>query len=179
MARAAGLAVVSMLVGLAGCGTDESSSAVEQDEAALNLSPEVNQQLAQLRRLIAPFHDLETAQEAGWNVRLTECLELPGVGGMGIHYANPAFIDAEAVLLEPELLVYEPMKNGKLRLVAVEFIIPFSEVPADADPPTLLGQEFHPVPDAGIWGLHMWVFRHNPSGMFADWNPKVSCEFAE
>lgn len=48
-----------------------------------------------------------------------------------------------------------------------------------ADPPVLMGHEFHPVPAAGIWGLHAWVWKHNPDGMFADWNPEVSCEFAD
>ena len=37
---------------------------------------------------------------------------------------------------------------------------------------------FEPVPSAGVWGLHAWVGRHNPEGMFTAWNPLVSCEFA-
>jgi hypothetical protein len=26
--------------------------------------------------------------------------------------------------------------------------------------------------------LHVWHFRENPSGVFADWNPRVSCQYA-
>ncbi len=166
------------LVVLTSCGPEDPSAAVSEQEAELNLSPEVNQELAQLRRLIAPFHDLERAQEAGWTLQLTPCLESPGEGAMGFHYGNPAFIDAEVALLEPELLVYEPQKNGKLRLVAVEYIIPFTLLPPESDPPVLLGQELHRNFAAELWALHVWVGRHNPSGIFADWNPKVSCEFA-
>lgn len=29
------------------------------------------------------------------------------------------------------------------------------------------------------WLLHVWVWKHNPNGMFEDWNPNVSCEHAD
>ncbi len=137
-------------------------------------------EIAQLRRVVAPFHDFEAAVAAGWSVQFTPCLEAPGLGGMGFHYANPAFVgDGGAVeLLQPELLLYEPEKNGKLRFVGVEYIVPFADHPATEAPPTLLGQEFDLVPDAGLWGLHIYVGRHNSSGIFFAWNPKVSCEHA-
>ena len=143
------------------------------------LSADQNAQLAQLRRFIAPFHQLDRAMAAGYNVEVTPCLELPGEGGMGFHYGNPDFINnAVANLLEPELLLYEPQKNGRMRLVGVEYIIPFTELPATAPAPTLLGQTFHQDPVVPIWALHVWVGTHNPSGLFADWNPTVSCQFA-
>jgi hypothetical protein len=137
-------------------------------------------QIAQLRRLVAPFHDFNTAVAAGWAVQITPCLEEPGLGGMGFHYGNPAFIgDGGTVnLLQPELLLYEPEKNGKLRFMGVEYIVPFTDRPTTAAPPTLLGQEFAQVPEFGVWGLHIWVGRENPSGIFAPWNPKVNCENA-
>jgi hypothetical protein len=168
----------AVLAVLTSCVPEDPSAAVSEQDAGLNLSPEVNQELAELRSLVAPFHDFEQAQEAGWTVQLTPCLESPGEGAMGFHYGNPAFIDAEVAVLEPELLVYEPQKSGKLRLVAVEYIIPFTLLSPDSDPPTLLGQEFHQNFEAGLWALHVWIGRHNPAGLFADWNLKVSCEFA-
>jgi hypothetical protein len=60
----------------------------------------------------------------------------------------------------------------------VEYIVPFTDRPASATPPTLLGQEFAQVPEFGLWGLHIYVGRENPSGIFAPWNPKVSCQYA-
>lgn len=30
-----------------------------------------------------------------------------------------------------------------------------------------------------IFKLHIWLWQNNPSGTFADWNPKVSCKNAE
>jgi hypothetical protein len=142
------------------------------------LSADVHKDLAALRQLTAPFHNIDKAIAAGWSAQITDCLELPGVGGMGYHYANTALIDGEVNVLEPELLVYEPQKNGGLRLVAVEYIVPFSIRPATAEPPTLFGVPFDAVPDAQLWGLHAWVWRENPSGIFFAWNPKVSCDFA-
>ena len=29
------------------------------------------------------------------------------------------------------------------------------------------------LPD--FYELHAWIWKHNPSGMFEDWNPTVSC----
>lgn len=160
---------------LSSCGGVEPEAAT--DEAGL--SAEVNQDLAQLRRLLAPFHQLERAQEAGWAVPVTGCLANPAEGAMGFHWGNPAFIEDPAVaVLEPELLLYEPQKNGKSRLVGVEYIVPFTLLPPESEPPMLFGQPFHQNTQAELWALHVWVGRHNPSGLFADWNPKVSCEFA-
>jgi hypothetical protein len=115
---------------------------------------------------------------AGWDTPITPCLAYPPEGAMGYHYANLALMDDQVELLEPETLIYEPQRNGKLRLVGVEYIVPFTAVPADADPPQLLGMDFDANAAVGIWARHVWVWRHNPSGIFADWNPKVTCDWA-
>jgi hypothetical protein len=157
------------------------------DGAASVNSPELSastaSSIAKLRELVAPFHDFEKAKAAGWSAQITPCLvdadlpSQPGAGAMGFHYGKLAFIgDGGRVrLLEPELLLYEPEKNGKLRFVGVEYIVPFTDIPSTAAAPTLLGQSFARVPEFQVWGLHIWVGRHNPSGIFAPWNPKVSC----
>lgn len=150
----------------------------EDSKLSGSFSPaELNKKIAAVREVTAPFHRIEAAIEAGWSEELTPCLEHPDEGGMGYHYANPDLINDEWNILEPEALLYEPQKNGRLRLVGVEYIVPFDEHPEDADPPVLFGQEFHQNFEADIWALHVWVWRNNPSGMFADWNPMVSCKF--
>jgi hypothetical protein len=93
---------------------------------------------------------------------------------MGFHYGNPALFDDEVNLLEPEALLFAPWRNGEVRFVAVEYIVPI-DAWEEEDPPTLLGQEFHLNEPAGIWALHIWLWQHNPSGIFADWNPRISC----
>jgi hypothetical protein len=154
----------------------EGASAVEARAASASTAS----QIAQLRRLVARFHDFDAAVHAGWATQITPCLEAPGLGAMGFHYGNLGYIQDGGVvdLLQPELLLYEPEKSGKLRFVGVEYIIPFADHPATAAPPTLLGQAFAQVPEFGVWGLHIYVGRENPSGIFAPWNPKVSCEHA-
>lgn len=134
--------------------------------------------LAAVRNLTAPFHDLESAQAAGWSVLVPRCRDNPPTGGMGWHYANPAFIDGVVSPLEPEVLVYEPQKNGQQKLVGVEYLIPWSILPSTAEPPTLFGQQFLPNSGDEVWMLHVWIWANNPDGMFATWNPNVSCQHA-
>jgi hypothetical protein len=166
---------------------NDSSTPTTPDGVASVNSPELSasaaSQIAQLRRLVAPFHDFEKAKAAGWSTQITPCLKAgdlpstPGTGAMGFHYAKLSLIQdgGKVRLLEPEALLFEPQKNGKLRFVGVEYLVQFSDVPSTAAAPTLLGQRFAPVPEAGVWGLHIWVGRHNPAGIFEPWNPKVSC----
>lgn len=81
-----------------------------------------------------------------------------------------------------EVLAYEPQKNGRMRLVAIEYVVFREEWDAShAEPPTLLGEPFdesfgeawHGLPDH--YEIHVWLWRHNPDGMFAMWNPDVTC----
>lgn len=177
--------------GMAGCAGDAPSGLDPVDEPLLAqheggghgdagvLTPEHRRQLAALRNLTAPFHDVEAAMEAGWSVPLTPCMAHPTDGAMGIHYGNVGLIDGVVELLGPETLLYEPRRNGGLRLVGLEYLVPFDILPADADAPELLGKHFHPNHDAGVWALHVWLWRHNPEGLFADWNANVTCDWAD
>lgn len=180
--RASALALLAPIA-FAGCADtadpvsiDEASPAFSMhgQPASMGAAGATNQDLAALRALLAPLHRLEAAMDAGWSELLTPCLENPFEGGMGFHYGNPEFIDGEVNLLEPEALLFAPWRNGDVRFVAVEYIVP---IPAweGEDPPTLLGHEFHRNEAAGIWGFHIWLWHHNPSGVFADWNPRISC----
>ncbi len=144
---------------------------------------ELNKQLAALRQVTAQFHTFKKAVEAGYSAQITPCWEHRTRGAQGYHYGKPSLIrDGIVSLLEPELLMYEPGPSGHLRLVGIEYIVFIEDWEArhgvGADPPTLLGQEFHPHSFLPIYKLHVWLWRDNPRGTFADWNPKVSCEFA-
>jgi hypothetical protein len=100
---------------------------------------------------------------------------------MGYHYFNADLMADNAVdALEPEALVYAPAADGGLKLVAVEWVVrgPGSNPPGVSEPPSVLGMEMHilvPPPGPGFYLMHAWVWANNPSGMFADWNPEVSC----
>lgn len=179
--------IAYLLTGLAvllGCGsenvTESSGKVLQPAQSALldkGLGAEVEQDLAALRRVTAPFHDFDVAKRAGWSTPITACMTDPGgAGGMGFHYGKTELIDGTARVETPQLLLYEPEKNGNLRLVAVEYIIPYSFHSRDAAPPRLFGQDFQQVDAFQLWGLHAWVWRENPSGMFASWNPRVNCD---
>lgn len=145
--------------------------------AQRGLGSDVEKDLATLRRVTAPFHDFDTAVHAGWKAQITPCMTDPaGTGGMGFHYGNTDLFDGVARVDKPELLLYEPGENGRLRLVAVEYIIPYTFHARDAEPPILFGQEFQRNDTFQLWGLHAWVWEDNPNGIFANWNPRVTCE---
>lgn len=97
-------------------------------------------------------------------------------GAMGIHYVNGALLkDGVVDLKHPEAVMYEPMPDGKLALVAVEYI-------AFKGPAALEGQLFNFVTEPNRYGLdkfyelHVWAWKPNSAGSFADNNPNVSCE---
>lgn len=135
--------------------------------------------LAAVRAATAPFHRTEAAQAAGWDLipGLDHCFENPGVGAMGYHYINASLLDLELKATEPEAMVYAPGPQGRLMLGAVEYIVPAAAWDAvyPDSLPMVLGHELHLNEPLGVYVLHAWIFRHNPDGMFKDWNPNVSC----
>jgi hypothetical protein len=154
-----------------------------------------NQILAEIRRATAKYHNLDAADADGY-VLDPHCVEHPDFGGMGHHAANMSrIIGVDKVIpSEPGVLVYEPMKNGKYKLVAVEFLIIAEPWDAMNPGPPMLGEvefddhremtvdEFgNPVnakggPPFPHYQLHVWVWKNNPKGMYAPYNPNVSCQ---
>jgi hypothetical protein len=141
----------------------------------------------------APGNTCESAQHMG----------LPAsVGGMGIHYFRPDLLGITAPpnprvggsgthtdFLNPAILIYEPQADGSLELVAVENLVFESAWRAaghDA-PPSFHGRPYERMADDPAteadeahmfephYDRHVWVFRDNPSGVFAPFNPNVRC----
>ena len=174
--------VLTAIAVAGGCDREPPSNsavvALPQSASYQRTTASVAQDLATLRRVTAPFHRFETAVAAGWAAPITPCMSDPNAGGMGVHYGNVGLIDGSVQVDQPELLLYEPEKNGRMRLVAVEYIIPYTFRARSAEPPVLFGQEFKQNDTFQLWGLHAWVWEENPSGMFASWNPRVTCDNA-
>ena len=182
--RLAPIPAAVLLLAATGCGPDAGAalSPAQSPASAASAAENDGPALAAVRAATAKYHRVEVALADGY-APTPVCAASPA-GAMGIHYVNAALRhDATFDPLRPELLIYEPQRNGKLRLVAVEYVITRSVWDA-ANPgtiPTFLGQPFfrsfgpaaHGEPDH--YELHVWLWRHNPSGMFAQWNPKVSC----
>jgi hypothetical protein len=148
-------------------------------------------ELSQARAGTASYHNFDKAQAAGYGLftdaNKIACIDNPGVGAMGIHYVNGALVgDPSENPSTPEAVVYEPQSNGRLRLVALEYVVLKAdwEGAGNTAPPSLFGEPFMLVPSPNRYGLpdfyalHAWIGKHNPSGMFSMWNPLVSCPAA-
>lgn len=138
---------------------------------------DVEDVLRTLKHLTQPYRSLEAATAAGYDAQLTPCMELAGAGGMGYHYGSLPLFDAKVEPLRPEILMYEPQKNGDLLFVGVEYAVPYTAWTSQ-DPPTLAGVPFHKNDTFQLWVLHAWIWKHNPSGILTDWNPRVTCQYA-
>lgn len=111
-----------------------------------------------------------------------ECVAVPGLGVMGIHYVNPARIGGLDPR-KPDILLYVPGPNGRRQLVAVEYFTVDADqnLVTDEDRPSLFGQAFDgPMPghfpgQPVHYDLHVWIWKVNPAGMFAPFNPRLSC----
>jgi hypothetical protein len=130
---------------------------------------------AALRAATRDFRSLDAAVAAGYPREVPRCLSSPGDGGMGYHHVNRAFLDDTLELARPEILLYSRTPDGKYRLNGVEYIVPYSVRPPESEPPTIMGQELKRSAPLELWYLHAWVWTENPSGLFADWNPRVVC----
>lgn len=175
--RWAAVAVTALLAvgcsgSLAGGGADSmmATSASDGDHGG-----SVEGDLARIREATSGFRSLESAIRAGYAPTGGRCLANPPHGAMGFHHSNSRLMDDRLELERPEILVYERLPDGSYRFNGVEYIIPFSERPMDAEPPRIMGQDLKPAPSLNLWYLHVWVWQENPSGVFADWNPTVEC----
>jgi hypothetical protein len=157
----------------------------QDDHAALHASIPDAGLVREVRRATRAFVDDPESAEAAGYAPFLGCVSGGGeAGAMGLHYVNFGLVgDGKLDPAQPEALVYEK-RNGRLRLVAVEYIV---DVDAwhkhDQLPPALMGQVFtynsspnrYGIP-APFYALHVWAWRENPHGTFVDWNPVVSCE---
>lgn len=130
--------------------------------------------LKSVRKATAQFHSTNQAIMAGHEPD-EHCVSVPNLGGMGYHWVNPSLVDPVFDPLKPEAILYGPGPGGQLKLIALEYIVINVGQPA----PTFDGQSFDvggtPVP-VPHWSLHVWLYEPNPSGMFAPFNPNVSCQ---
>ena len=123
-------------------------------------------------------------------------------GAMGIHFFRPDLLGitvppnprvngngTHTDFTKPAILIYEPQADGSLQLVAVENLV-FRWAWAEAghkEPPSFHGVKYELMADdprtkvdeahmfEPHYDLHVWLFRDNPNGEFAPFNPNVSC----
>jgi hypothetical protein len=122
------------------------------------------------------FQDVKAAIAEGYAP--IPCASGTDGGAMGVHYVNAEYLKDEVPdIKRPQAVMYEPLPSGKMELVAVEYI-------TIKGPASLEGQLFSFTNSPNRYGLgpfyalHVWAWKTNPRGAFADMNPNVTCEHA-
>lgn len=137
----------------------------------------------QVRNATEQYLELSTALAQNF-VAATPCVSGPDAGAMGVHFVR---IDRVKTLVldatQPQALIYEPMADGAMRLVGVEYIVLDANWSA-AHPgtvPALQGNllNYIAAPNRyglpAFWEIHVWAWKQNPQGSYADWNTHVTC----
>ena len=128
------------------------------------------------------FQDVSAAEAAGYRLQFG-CVSGPDFGAMGMHFVNSALvIDGILDATRPEIVIYEPLPNGRLRLIGADYLVLVDAWNAThSAPPQLMGQLFHLFESPNRFGLpafytlHVWAWKENPTGAFVNWHSNVSC----
>jgi len=166
--------------------------------------------LEQVRVATERFRDVKVAQAEGYvrdPMNICDTADMMGrpaaLGAMGIHFFRPDLlgikgppnprVDGDGThtdFRKPAILIYEPQRDGSLKLVAVENLV-FQRswhAAGNAKPPSFHGVEYDTMQDDPAtkideahmfephYDRHVWLYRDNPNGIFAPFNPKVSCK---
>jgi hypothetical protein len=128
------------------------------------------------------------------------------LGAMGVHFFRPDLlgitappnpkVDGNGTYTDfhrPAVLLYEPEADGSMQLIGVENLV-FEKAwkaAGHAQPPSFHGVPFDHMVDNPATKLdeahgfmphydrHVWVIRDNPNGVFAQYNPNVTCKYAK
>jgi hypothetical protein len=136
-----------------------------------------------VREATAAFRDVRVAEAEGYALQFG-CVSGPDLGAMGMHFVKGALVGDDVLdPTQPEIVIYEPTADGRLRLIGADFLV-IKDVwdATHAAPPQLMGQLLHLFEAPNRFGLpafytlHVWAWKDNPNGTFVNWHPKVSCD---
>jgi hypothetical protein len=162
-----------------------------------------DQALQELARQLEPFKSVAYAKSEGY-VQASACETHPTLGAMGHHYTNRRLLGITGLVdgrvngtgtytgvNPPPILLYAPDGRGGLKLVGIELLVFAAAWDAEnKQPPKYRGREYNYMADNPAtsqdeahgfmphYDLHIWLFEHNPSGLYAQWNPALSCSTA-
>jgi hypothetical protein len=187
------IVALTLVVAVAACARDDAepegentmaadspaahSGAAHGATGATQLSAADSQVVNDVRRTADQYRDLAAARTAGYSKQYPEGCVQTADGSQGFHFIKESLVDDRVELTTPELVMYEPKADGSMELIGVDYVIPFDRWTA-AEPPQILGRPMMRNEPLGVWALHIWTHRDNPSGMFAAYNPAVSCDHA-
>jgi len=130
------------------------------------------------------FKSVQAAENEEYHL-MFGCVSGPDAGAMGLHYVNMALVlDGELDPTHPEIILYEAMPSGRLKLTGADFLVLADawDTAHPGEPPQLMGQLFHRFEAPNRFGLpafytlHVWAWKENPTGTFVNWHSNVSCD---
>ncbi len=135
-----------------------------------------------VREATERFQDVEVAKAEGYALQFG-CVSGSESGAMGMHFVNSALVgDGELDPTRPEIVIYEPLPDGKLKLIGADYLVLADAWNAKhAAPPEMMGQLFHLFEAPNRFGLpafytlHVWAWKDSPTGAFVNWHQNVSC----
>ena len=159
------------------------SRALAQHHAASSGKERTGELVRIVRESTERFKNVAAAEAEGYSL-LFGCVSGEDSGAMGLHYVNMDLVaDPTLDPTRPEIVIYEPLPNGRLRLIGADYLVLADAWHANnAGTPQLNGQLLHLFPAPNRFGLppfytlHVWAWKENPTGMFVNWHSKVSCE---
>ena len=165
-------------------GHDHAPGAIAQPHKPTR---EENELVDAVRDATARFKNVTSIDGPGEGYALgLGCVSGGDFGAMGMHYINgPLIEDGEIKVSEPEIILFEPTADGGIRITGVDYLVKIADWEKnhkEDGPPILFGQLFHLFDSPNRFGLdpfytlHVWAWKDNPNGTFANWNPNVSCD---
>jgi hypothetical protein len=158
---------ILLVAGLAACSAPHPVNSPAPDAAAAGLQ--------QLRAATRPYQNLDSAVAVGYTREVPDCLVHEHHGAMGYHHVNRGYLTTDLSVSRPQILLYEKLPDGRYQLNGVEFIVPYRIWARDSVAPVLMGQQLKHEDNLKLWYLHVWAWKTNSDGVFADFNPDVSC----
>ena len=171
-------AIVGTLA-VASLSAPSAKAADEHDHGA----PVPNALVKLVQRITEPYKSVAAAEAAGYSLAFG-CVSGPDAGAMGLHYVNmPLVLDGEIDPERPEIILYEPVGNGQVRLTGADYLV-FADAwdKKHSSSPELMGQKFQQFEAPNRFGLprfytlHVWAWKENPTGTFVNWHANISCD---
>ena len=178
------LIAIFVLMGAGSC-----RALAQEDHTHLNTSAGSDEQknlagalIKVVRDATERFQNVSAAEAAGYYLQFG-WVSGPDSGAMGMHFVNMALVtDGILDATRPEIVIYEPLPNGRLRLIGADYLVLADAWNAThSAPPQLMGQLFHLFESPNRFGLpafytlHVWAWKDNPTGAFVNWHSNVSC----
>ena len=174
---------LSVVATLALASLSASPARAEQDHSHSGGAAHSNALAKMVRQITEPYKEVSAAEKAGYALAFG-CVSGPDSGAMGLHYVNmPLVMDGQIDAARPEIILYEPIGNGQVRLTGADYLV-FADAwdKKHSSSPELMGQKFQQFEAPNRFGLprfytlHVWAWKENPAGTFVNWHSKVSCD---